>query len=1052
LDRVDPGLKHAITPPAFEKGKLHREELVDRLHAAVEKPLVVVAAPAGYGKTTLLADFTANTDLRVCWVRLGGESHDPVSIARLTMASLRNSFRRTRNAAEPRFSLASPPEAVARVLSSWIESEVPDSFVLAIDDVHDIGEGGPSLAFLDEFLLIRPNSLTLIASGRAVPELSLARLLAQGQLAGFGPHDLAFTRDEIAALSSLTLRRDIDPEEVERIYQTSKGWATGVMLSAVLAGETLSRLGQDPGPLIHDYLSSVVLNRLPDGLRRFTLDASVLPVMTAELCDLSLQRDDSDKMLAQLRRRGVFIDVSAGNPPIFSFQDMFREFLGETLLATDSARQDRLRQRAGGVLEREGAIEAAFRLYVEAREYERASRLADANAKAIYLSGRWETLEAWYNSLRGYETGAPNLLLYVATASLSRGDLDSAERIALNLDSSEGLDGPTDLRARLSNLRAAILYARGSFDACISVAETVTAMESALERPAVLAIALETIALGLVAKRERLAEALQCAESAVRLLDGTGDGHSLARSLGNLAVVLEASGNYRGAAEAVEKASALIKDAGSSNEVAIAVANLALAKHRQGDLESALTAYADALKSARQAANSVVEAYILLGQADVFCDLGMAMQSAQAYEEALAIAMRLENRQLIEYGCLRTAVLYRRRGNIIVGKDWLQRVLEVEERTARRSRTAIELAALEVSSAPRNAISSLMRILKAHVPGVSGEDEVAARLHLARAHFSAGDTSKCIQVASDMLARTGQMGTEQFVAAELSADMTFRDALASGLPGNPVLDVVQGRIATLASYRRLHASDRDDEPEVRPVRASALGRTLILQEGRPLKGLKKQAKEIFLFLADRKLAPKDLIAELFWPDYGRGRRAANTHTAIHSIRSVIGKSAITLEDDVYSLGLGSDFSYDVDEFLRAAEVAERLSAGDPRRLFALTEAVRLYGGPFVPNSTSPWVLDRRRELEAKYLDLISALASEALVRDQPQRVLDQLRRGLAIDPLRDDFNLRYLEALARLGQVSEVSLHYQRYARLVRDELGIDPPDELRKLYARLIG
>jgi two-component SAPR family response regulator len=83
---------------------------------------------------------------------------------------------------------------------------------------------------------------------------------------------------------------------------------------------------------------------------------------------------------------------------------------------------------------------------------------------------------------------------------------------------------------------------------------------------------------------------------------------------------------------------------------------------------------------------------------------------------------------------------------------------------------------------------------------------------------------------------------------------------------------------------------------------------------------------------------------------------------------------------------------------------------------------------------------------------LASHADEALVRDQPLRAISTLRQALEIDPLRDDTNLRFLEALGRLGRRSELVAHYQRYVRLLSEELGLDPPESVRQLYARLIG
>jgi two-component SAPR family response regulator len=155
---------------------------------------------------------------------------------------------------------------------------------------------------------------------------------------------------------------------------------------------------------------------------------------------------------------------------------------------------------------------------------------------------------------------------------------------------------------------------------------------------------------------------------------------------------------------------------------------------------------------------------------------------------------------------------------------------------------------------------------------------------------------------------------------------------------------------------------------------------------------------------------------------------------------------------MYRLAEELNWEYDVERFERAARVAESLPPGDPRRLFALTEAIHSYGGSFLPEFDTEWVFERRRLLELRYLDLLAHHAQEALVRNQPSRALTTLRDALEIDPLRDDTNRQYLEVLGRLGRRSDIVEHYQRYMRLLASELGLDPPEDIRALYARLIG
>jgi LuxR family maltose regulon positive regulatory protein len=1050
LPSIDPTLKHAITPPAFDRTKLHREGLVDRIHAVLDRPLVVVAAPAGYGKTTLLSDLTAHTETRVCWVRLTEGNNDTSVIAEKIVESIKRVFRKARRAPLVHFSGSSPAASIARILAAWIDTVISEAFVLIIDDVQYLGGSKPQLEFIDELVRIRPSAMCLVVSGREVPDLSLARLLAEGQLAGFGPHDLALTRDEVAALLATRHGEHLEPSEVDHLYETSRGWVTGVVLSESFSKESIGGLASEGSLLVYEYLSSVVLNRLPDELRRFALDVSVLPLMTGDLCNSLLQQPATIKQLRYLAHKGAFVDVTEGDVPTFVFHDLFRSFLSETQSRSNPSRQKRLKSRAGTLLEREGVIDAAFRLYVESGQTSRAARIAEKNASKMARLGRVELLEHWWRYLES-RAAAPELLLALASVYVDRGELQLAEDVVSSASRHLIDQKSMELSARLSNLRSALAYRRGFFEECLSMAETVLAKRATLHRSDTVAYALEMKALALAAKRTRIDEAKEAAQEAVTIASNGKDRHILARATANLGYVLEAEGDLRTLATVIERAWGLLADYGSARELAYALNNLADARHKQGDYEAAMSTYGEALRNARQAAHPVVEAYILFGQGDVFNDVGMAMQSAQLYDEALAISARIENPQLIRYGCLQTSVLYRRRGNMNVSKEWMRRVVESEGQDPRSPSTTVQLAALESLVAPGNAIRELSQLLRGKGADIARDVEVLAKVFLARAYFLQGERDHCRESVQASLSTAGIRGAEQAIAAEINSDRGLRELYLENAHGNAVLDVVLGRVEAMGQFRRLHHEQDESGQEYRPLRVVALGPGRILLEGKPLSISKRQPREVFHYLIDKKSVSKELLAEVFWSRHLPGRRAASIHAAIHAIRAALGKEYVLLEDGVYSLAHSLEIHYDVDRFEKAAEIAERLSPGDPRRLFALTEALSLYGGAFLPDSGAQWAADRRRQLELRYLDLVGDLASEALIKGQPEKAVGYLRKALAIDPLRDDLNLRYLEALGGLGQVSEIAFHYQRYTRLVREELGIDPPERIRELYSRLI-
>jgi LuxR family maltose regulon positive regulatory protein len=320
MAELEPLIRHAITPPAFNRTKLHRERLVDSIHANIPRKLIVIAAPPGYGKTTLLADFHAHTELPICWLRLTEADRDLMRLASVLAASLQRRFRRLKGQWELGALAGSSPEALARAFVDAIEAKIGETFVIAVDDIHLVNDAKPVLRFLDAFLEAQPDQVTLLIAGREVPEVSLAKLMADGDLAGFGPHDLALTRDELISLANGHLGVELGDEETDRLLEETRGWVTGVILSKGLTGSGLTALMQHSGPMVYEYLASVVLNRLPDDLRRFMLDSSVLPVMTAEACNHVLEREDSHRYLTRLVREGLFVTA-----PDFRFVPLVNE-------------------------------------------------------------------------------------------------------------------------------------------------------------------------------------------------------------------------------------------------------------------------------------------------------------------------------------------------------------------------------------------------------------------------------------------------------------------------------------------------------------------------------------------------------------------------------------------------------------------------------------------------------------------------------------------------------------------------------------------------------
>ncbi len=1048
----DPLIRHAINPPAFdERHAIHRDRLVDAIHGNMPRKLIAIAAPAGYGKTTLLADFGAHTELSGCWMRLSEAEWDVMRFAEVLAASLQSRFRRLKGQPDLEAHANSSPEALAVAFTTAIDEHIADTFFIAIDEVHLINQSKPVLQFLDRFLADLPEQATVVAAGREVLEVSLARLMAERELAGFGPHDLALTREELVELTEKQRGEPLSDVEIDRLLEESRGWVTGIVMSGAVADLGAGSLIGGGRPMVYEYLASVVLNRQPDDLRRFALDASVLPIMTGEACNVVLEREDSQKYLGRLVSKGLFVTASEGSPRTYEFHPLFRAFLLESMEGADPRGLRKLRRRAAEYHLEQGSTEQAVDLLVEAGSISRAGKLAERHAEMMFEQGRVQTLERWADALRKGSATIPNVLLSLSMSSFNRGDLDEAEAMLASASELITPKASKDIRASAEIVKGYISYRRGNYDAAIRSADRIRRIYARRKNLRKVGMGLRIKALAVFNGNKDPAAAEKLVAEAVDCFVGHEADYQRAGAMVDLSMYQEAQGYLQQANVTRAQVLELALKIGAPMPIAVAYGNRARGAHQTGDFDSALRYSREALKYSRQSASPLREAIALLRQADVFSDIGLTLQAAELYRQALEILLELDDVQWIRYSCVQTSVLHRRRGGAGVAHEWLKRAIVVDDSKKVPSSVRIQRSALELQAAPEQAIKNLRALVRKGARNLEAEELTQVYYFLARAAFEMENEGRSIQTFVEALTLAGRFGTEQVIAAELRFDDQFAAFAFGHLKSDPTLMLIKNRIETLSALERRYESRPEEEITELSLVFEALGVSRVLVNGVEVQELKPLATEILFYLLDHVRVSRDQLMEAFWPDYSPGRQVSSLHTAIYSIRRELGKEAIRFDGTLYRVDPELSVQFDVARFEQAAVVAEGLPPGDPRSMFALTEAVNLYDGQFLPEFDSEWVDERRRALELRYLDLLASYSEEALVRGQAAEAIGWLREALTLDPLRDDTNRFFMEALGTVGRRSEIVAHYQEYVRALAEELGLDPPEDMRELYDRLI-
>ena len=403
---------------------VRRDDLVSRLVADRERSALLVAAPAGYGKTTLLRQWLADDDREFAWITLDARHNDPVLLIGSIAAALDEIEPLDEDALAP--PLGDPDLAdalVPRLCDSLRRRERP--FVLVLDDVHRLLD--ETLKPLGELAESVPRGSMLAFAGRTEPALGVGRLRVRRLLAELGPEDLAMTPDEAAELLA-SRGVCLGPDAMARLIERTEGWAAGLYLATLyLEAETepdsaIERFSGDHR-LLADYLHDEFLSTLSAEDADFMIRSSILDRLSGEVCDAVLGCEGSAARLRRLRRSNLLLIPLDRRDRQYRCHTLLRELL-ESELGGLGVRQEReLHGRASAWYERDVQPDRAVAHAIAAGDTERAGALIWARTASYASRGRVATLRDWLALLGGQATAAsPTLSLTQATVDLSRGD------------------------------------------------------------------------------------------------------------------------------------------------------------------------------------------------------------------------------------------------------------------------------------------------------------------------------------------------------------------------------------------------------------------------------------------------------------------------------------------------------------------------------------------------------------------------------------------------------------------------------------------------------
>jgi LuxR family transcriptional regulator, maltose regulon positive regulatory protein len=426
-----PSFRMWSTRPQRPASVVRRPALVQRLADPAAPPLVVLVAPAGYGKTALLREWARRDARPFVWVTADERDNDPGRLA----------------------------DSVARAIDATVGDDTDAPFVLVVDDAHELHRRAGLGALAAVANSLPPLARLAVASRRELA-LPVARMRAQQLVAEIGPRDLALTRTEAARLLADAGHR-LDPDMLDTLHQRTEGWPVALALAAVYLGERGSRpnLARFDGAdrLVADYVRDELLAELPDDARAFAARTSVADTLTGPLCDALLGRTDSASVLGALARDGLAIRVDRTGER-YRYHRLVRDSLRAELRQREPELEPGLHRRASAWHAAAGDVDLAVLHALAAGDDRAAGDLVWHNVAAHVADGRTTVVERWLSRFSESQISRqPRLALVSAGCELIRGQGHLVGHWAAWASDAPRLAGPPGaVEAGVALMRAAI--------------------------------------------------------------------------------------------------------------------------------------------------------------------------------------------------------------------------------------------------------------------------------------------------------------------------------------------------------------------------------------------------------------------------------------------------------------------------------------------------------------------------------------------------------------------------------------------------------------------
>jgi LuxR family maltose regulon positive regulatory protein len=379
-------------PPAGNN-TVHRSELSDKLNPGLNRKLILISAPAGFGKTTVVSDWIGQNKIPAAWFSLDNGDNDPAIFLSYVISGIQRIHKEFGLNALKLLNSPNIPsvESIASLLINEILN-INQNFLLVLDDFHLI-KSNEVLKLVTYFLEHIPGNIHIVILTRSDPALSVSRLRSQHQLVELRSSDLSFSANDISVLFNKKLKLGLSIDDVYSLETKTEGWIAGLQLTALsMQGrEDISKFIRDlngDNRYIMDYLMEEVLKIQTDEIREFLLQTSILEQMSAPLCNAVLNRNDSQLILEILEKSNMFVIPLDSERNWYRYHHLFAELLKQRLHLREKVTIIELHNKAIAWFKNNSMPLLAIEHSIEIKDFEKSIQLLGEIVEGMWKNGQ----------------------------------------------------------------------------------------------------------------------------------------------------------------------------------------------------------------------------------------------------------------------------------------------------------------------------------------------------------------------------------------------------------------------------------------------------------------------------------------------------------------------------------------------------------------------------------------------------------------------------------------------------------------------------------------